>query len=75
MSGKDLNVELPVDETIEEASAQKMPVGTEADSIASVDKRILLRRLPLVKGILESKIRCQRPKQECLTQCMARWLV
>ena len=34
------NVELPAEENnqIEEASAQKMPVGTEADSIASVDK-------------------------------------
>ena len=34
----DKNVELPVDETIEEASAQQMPVGTEDDSVASVDK-------------------------------------
>jgi len=37
MSDLDQNVELPVDE-IEEASAQKMPVGDEAGSIASVDK-------------------------------------
>jgi len=36
----DMNVELPADEEnqIEEAKAQQMPVGTEADSIASVDK-------------------------------------
>ena len=36
----DQNVELPIDEDnqIEEASAQKMPVGDEAGSIASVDK-------------------------------------
>ena len=40
MSEMHNNVELPVEENnqIEEASAQKMPVGTEADSIASVDK-------------------------------------
>ena len=40
MSEIQTNVELPVEENnqIEEASAQKMPVGTEADSIASVDK-------------------------------------
>lgn len=40
MSEMQTNVELPVEENnqIEEASAQKMPVGTEADSIASVDK-------------------------------------
>jgi hypothetical protein len=40
MSEMHTNVELPVEENnqIEEASAQKMPVGTEADSIASVDK-------------------------------------
>lgn len=40
MSEMYTNVELPVDENnqIGEASAQKMPVGTEADSIASVDK-------------------------------------
>lgn len=40
MSEMNTNVELPVEENnqIEEASAQKMPVGTEADSIASVDK-------------------------------------
>ena len=40
MSEINTNVELPVDENnqIGEASAQKMPVGTEADSIASVDK-------------------------------------
>jgi len=40
MSEINTNVELPVEENnqIEEASAQKMPVGTEADSIASVDK-------------------------------------
>jgi len=40
MSEVDQNVELPFEENnqIEEASAQKMPVGTEADSIASVDK-------------------------------------
>jgi len=50
MSGKDLNVELPVDETIEEASAQKMPVGTEADSIASVDKTDTTKKAPARKG-------------------------
>ena len=33
----DLNVELP-DEDIEEANAQKMPVGSEEESVASVDK-------------------------------------
>ena len=40
MSEMQTNVELPVEENnqIEEASAQKMPVGTEADSVASVDK-------------------------------------
>ena len=40
MSDLDQNVELPIDEDnqIEEASAQKMPVGTEDESIASVDK-------------------------------------
>lgn len=40
MSEINTNVLLPVDENnqIGEASAQKMPVGTEADSIASVDK-------------------------------------
>src|SRR6056300_424797 len=34
------NVELPVDEAnqIEEASAQKMPVGDEAQSVAATDK-------------------------------------
>ena len=50
MSEKDLNVELPVDETIEEASAQKMPVGTEADSIASVDKTDTTKKAPARKG-------------------------
>ena len=36
---KDINVELPIDdESLEEEKAQQMPVGTEADSIASVDK-------------------------------------
>lgn len=35
---EDINVELPADESIEEAKAQQMPVGTEADSIKSVDK-------------------------------------
>src|SRR5210317_687445 len=40
MSELDQNVELPVDEDnqIEEASAQKMPVGDEAQSIAATDK-------------------------------------
>ena len=40
MSEINRKIELPVDENnqIGEASAQKMPVGTEADSIASVDK-------------------------------------
>lgn len=33
----DMNVDLP-DEDIEEANAQKMPVGSEEESIASVDK-------------------------------------
>ena len=33
----DINVDLP-DEDIEEAIAQKMPVGTEEESVASVDK-------------------------------------
>ena len=34
-----MNVELPIDESsLEEGSAQQMPVGTEADAIASVDK-------------------------------------
>lgn len=50
MSGKDLDVELPVDESIEEASAQKMPVGTEADSIASVDKTDTTKKAPARKG-------------------------
>lgn len=50
MSEKDLNVELPVDESIEEASAQKMPVGTEADSIASVDKTDTTKKAPARKG-------------------------
>jgi hypothetical protein len=37
---EDMKVALPVDEdnSIEEASAQQMPVGTEADAVASVDK-------------------------------------
>lgn len=35
----DMNVELPIDdESLEEAQAQQMPVGTEADSIKSVEK-------------------------------------
>jgi len=39
MSEVDMNVELPIDESsLEEVSAQQMPVGTEADAIASVDK-------------------------------------
>jgi hypothetical protein len=39
MSEVDMNVELPIDESsLEEGSAQQMPVGTEADAIASVDK-------------------------------------
>ena len=36
---KDINVELPIDdESLEEDKAQQMPVGTEGDSIKSVDK-------------------------------------
>ena len=37
---EDMNVELPIDEntSVEEGSTQQMPVGTEADAIASVDK-------------------------------------
>ena len=37
---EDMNVELPIDEntSVEEGSVQQMPVGTEADAIASVDK-------------------------------------
>jgi len=36
---KDINVELPIDdESLEEDKAQQMPVGTEADSVKSVDK-------------------------------------
>jgi len=52
MSNLDQNVELPVDEDnqIEEASAQKMPVGTEADSIASVDKTDTTKKAPARKG-------------------------
>lgn len=53
MSDLDQNVELPVDEDnqIEEASAQKMPVGTEADSIASVDKTDdTVKKAPSRKG-------------------------
>lgn len=53
MSDLDRNVELPVDEDnqIEEASAQKMPVGTEADSIASVDKTDdAVKKAPSRKG-------------------------
>jgi hypothetical protein len=39
MSEVDMNVELPIDESsLEEGSAQQMPVGTEADAVASVDK-------------------------------------
>lgn len=40
MSEMDHNVELPIDEDnqIEEASAQKMPVGDEAQSISATDK-------------------------------------
>lgn len=47
------NVELPAEENnqIEEASAQKMPVGTEADSIASVDKTDdAVKKAPSRKG-------------------------
>lgn len=48
------DVELPFDEDedqIEEASAQKMPVGTEADSIASVDKTDdAVKKAPSRKG-------------------------
>lgn len=47
------DVELPIDENnqIEEASAQKMPVGTEADSIASVDKTDdSVKKAPARKG-------------------------
>jgi hypothetical protein len=48
------DVELPFDEDedqIEEASAQKMPVGTEADSIASVDKTDdAVKKAPARKG-------------------------
>lgn len=50
MSDLDQNVELPVDESIEEASAAKMPVGTEADSIASVDKTDTTKKAPARKG-------------------------
>lgn len=50
MSDQDQHVELPVDETIEEASAAKMPVGTEADSIASVDKTDTTKKAPARKG-------------------------
>ena len=47
----DKNVELPVDETIEEASAQQMPVGTEDDSVASVDKTDdSVKKAPARKG-------------------------
>ncbi len=68
MSDLDQNVELPIDEDnqIEEASAQKMPVGTEADSIASVDKTDdAVKKPPTRKGTLANRIRCLRPKQEC----------
>lgn len=53
MSEINTNVELPVEENnqIEEASAQKMPVGTEADSIASVDKTDdAVKKAPSRKG-------------------------
>lgn len=50
MSNQDQHVELPVDESIEEASAAKMPVGTEADSIASVDKTDTTKKAPARKG-------------------------
>jgi len=50
MSDQDQHVELPVDESIEEASAAKMPVGTEADSIASVDKTDTTKKAPTRKG-------------------------
>ena len=50
MSDQDQHVELPVDESIEEASAAKMPVGTEADSIASVDKTDVTKKAPARKG-------------------------
>jgi len=50
MSDQDQHVELPVDESIEEASAAKMPVGTEADSIASVDKTDTTKKAPARKG-------------------------
>jgi len=47
MSDLEQNGELP----IEEASAQKMPVGTEADSIASVDKTDdAVKKAPSRKG-------------------------
>jgi len=53
MSDLDQNVELPIDEDnqIEEASAQKMPVGTEDESIASVDKTDApVKKAPARKG-------------------------
>lgn len=53
MSEVNTNVELPTEENnqIEEASAQKMPVGTEADSIASVDKTDdAVKKAPSRKG-------------------------
>ena len=50
MSDQDQHVELPVDESIEEASAAKMPVGTEADSIASVDKTDTTKKAPARRG-------------------------
>ncbi len=53
MSDLDQNVELPIDEDnqIAEASAQKMPVGTEDESIASVDKTDApVKKAPARKG-------------------------
>ena len=60
------NVELPAEENnqIEEASAQKMPVGTEADSIASVDKTDdAVKKAPSRKG--------DQPKQDPMPKTKA----
>ena len=53
MSEMDYNVELPIDEDnqIEEASAQKMPVGDEAQSVSATDKAAdATSKAPVRKG-------------------------
>jgi len=61
----DMNVELPADESIEEAKAQQMPVGTEGDSVKSVDKAEdgVKKQAPARKGDkLSAKDEPSKPK-------------